>query len=249
MRKPSILVVEDNPLVLETIRNMLDKSEYSIGGIATSGEDAIEAARKYQPDLALMDVTLTGKMDGIEAARLIASQFHIPVVYLTAASDSHTVSAAVLAGAYGYIHKPFSARELFSTLQIALHKHEMERTLKENGRWLEALLQCISEAVIATDSIGCIKLINPAASAMTGWTREEAVGRDILDVFRVLDCDTREPAECGVVMVIRDCAPSPNGRTKILVARDGSESTVEEIASPITDDSGGIVGVVLVVRK
>jgi PAS domain S-box-containing protein len=249
VKKARVLVVEDSPVIAEMIRHFLMKCDYSIAGLVTTGEEAVEMAGPLKPDLILMDVELAGKMDGIEAAGLIWNRSRIPVVYLTANDDQETISRASSTEAYGYLHKPVRERELSSTLQIALNKHQSELRLKENERWLQTTLRCIADAVIAADSMGCVKLVNPAAEALIGWNQEEAMGQDLLDVFKVLDCDTRQPAECAVVQVIRDSAAPLTASPRILVARDGTEATVEESAAPIVNDSGHIIGVVLIFRR
>jgi PAS domain S-box-containing protein len=243
------LVVEDNPVIAEMVQHFLTKCDYAIVGAVITGEEAVELASQLKPDLVLMDVELAGKMDGIEAAGSIWNQSRIPVVYLTANDDQETIARASLTEAYGYLHKPVRERELDSTIQIALNKHESELRLEENEKWLQTTLRCIADAVIAADSMGCVKLVNPAAETLTGWKQEEAIGQDLLDVFKVLDCDTRRPAECAVVQVIRDGAAPRTGRTRILVARDVTDATVEESAAPIVNDSGHILGVVLIFRR
>ena len=242
-------MVEDDPVAAGMIRHFLNKSGCLIAGTAMTGEEAVEIAGRTKPDLALMDVQLACAMDGIEAGGLIWSQFGIPVVYLTADSDQETVSRAASTEAYGYLHKPVQQRELSSAIQIALNKHDSDCKLKEKEQWLETTLQCIADAVIAADSLGCVKLINPAAEALTGWTREEAEGRDLLDVFQVLECETREPAECAVIEVIRNGSTSRSARRRILIARNGSEAVVAETAAPIVNHASEIVGVVLVFRE
>ncbi len=195
-----------------------------------------------------MDVELAGPMDGIEAAGYIWRQFQIPVIYLTANSDEETVCRAAATEAYGYLNKPVQERELVNTIQIALSKHDAELNAKEKEKWLETTLQCISDAVIAADSVGCVKLLNSAAETLTGWTQSQAIGRDLLDVFKVLDLDSRKPAECAVTEVIRGETQRQAGMVRILVARDGTESVVEERAAPIVNNRGAVVGVVLVFR-
>jgi PAS domain S-box-containing protein len=111
------------------------------------------------------------------------------------------------------------------------------------------LTTCIADAVIAADTMGCVKLVNPSAEALIGWKQAEAIGQDLQDVFQVLDCETRQPAECAVVEVIRDGAVSFAGRTRILVWRDRSEAAVKERAAPIVNDLGHIIGVVLIFRR
>ena len=243
-----MLVVEDNPVVSEMIQYFLKKSDYLTAGLATTGEAALEMAGRLKPDLALMDVQLAGAMDGIETAALMWSRFHIPIVYLTGNSDDETISRAASTGTYGYLHKPVQQRELSSTIQIALSRYESDCRVEDKEKWLETTLQCIADAVIAADSAGCVQLINPAAEALTGWTRAEAVGRDLLEVYRALECDTGQPAECVVVQVIRDGAGSRTGLARRLVSRDGTQATVKETAAPIVNAAGNVLGVVLVFR-
>jgi PAS domain S-box-containing protein len=236
-------------VVAATIRHFLIKSDYSIVGVASTGEQAVAMAGELKPHIVLMDVELAGKMDGIEAAGLIWERFHVPVIYMTGSEDDATIARAGETGAYGYLHKPVQAGELSATLLIALNKREAELRVRENELWLQTTLACIADAVIAADSVGCVKLVNRAAEALTGWKQEEAIGRDLLDVFRVLECGTRQPADCAVVRVIRDGASDRGGQMKILMAKDGTEATVEENAAPIVNDAGSIIGVVLVFRR
>jgi PAS domain S-box-containing protein len=243
------LVVEDSPVIAAMIRHFLTKCDYCVVGMVTTGEEAVELAGQSKPDLILMDVELAGAMDGIEAAESIWNRFQIPVVYLTANDDQETLSRASSTEAYGYLCKPVQERDLRNMLQIVLSRRESERRAKENEKWLQTTLRCIADAVIAADVMGCVKLVNPAAEALIGWEQEEAIGEDLQDVFRVLECKTRRPAECAVVQVIRDGAASLTGQTRILVSRNGTEATVEESAAPIVNDSGHIIGVVLIFRR
>jgi len=246
--KPCVLLVEDNPVSARMIERFMEKAGYAIAAVVAKGEDAVARVGFSKPDLILMDVQLAGAMDGIEAARRIWSQFHIPIVYLTGSSDDETVARAACTGAYGYLHKPIQERELSSAVHLALNKYQMDCVVKEKEQWLETTLRCIADAVIAADSAGCVMLVNPAAEALTGWKQEQAVGRDLLEVFHVLERGTRLPAECAVVEVIRNGSASATGLTRILVARDGAETMVEETAAPIVNHVGNIVGVVLVFR-
>ena len=230
------------------IERFMEKADYRIMAVLATGEDAVAIVGLSKPDLILMDVQLAGAMDGIEAARLIWSRFHIPIVYLTGNSDDETVARAASTGAYGYLHKPVQERELSSAAQLALNKYQMDCVVKEKEQWLETTLRCIADAVIAADSAGCVKLINPAAEALTGWKQEEAVGLDLLEVFHVLERGSRLPAECAVVEVIRNGSASKTGLTRILIARDGTETMVEQTAAPIVNHAGNIAGVVLVFR-
>jgi CheY-like chemotaxis protein len=127
MEKTQILVVEDDLIIADDIKESLISLGYAVCAIVSSGEEAIEKAEENKPDLVLMDIVLEGKMNGIEAADQIHSRFDIPVVYLTAYADEKTLERAKITEPYGYILKPYEYRELHSATEIALYKHKMGR--------------------------------------------------------------------------------------------------------------------------
>ncbi|MCP4539927.1 MAG: GAF domain-containing protein [Chloroflexi bacterium] len=128
--KAQILVVEDEVVVAESIRNNLENLGYGVPDIADSGETAIEKAGATHPNLVLMDIKLSGDMDGIEAAEQIRVRFDIPVVYLTAFADDETLQRAKITEPYGYILKPLQVRDLHTNIEMALYRHKMERRLR-----------------------------------------------------------------------------------------------------------------------
>ncbi len=127
MAEGRILVVEDEHIVAMGIKKMLKSLGYQVTGIASSGEDAISKAESTFPDLVLMDIMLKGDIDGIEAAREIISRFDLPVVYLSAYSDSKILERAKQTGPFGYIVKPFEERDLHSSIEMALHRQAVEK--------------------------------------------------------------------------------------------------------------------------
>jgi len=140
MTNARILIVENEVPVAEEIKTRLKNSGYTIPAIASYKEEAIQQAAEISPDLVLMDIHLEHKMDGVEAARQIRARFDIPVVYLTAYSDDETLRRAKITEPFGYILKPFTERELFSTIEIALYKYKMEKKLRESeARYREDL--------------------------------------------------------------------------------------------------------------
>jgi CheY-like chemotaxis protein len=123
MTKRTILVVEDEFITATDIRNSLQGMGYDVPVIADNGEEALRKADEMRPSLVLMDIGLRGKMTGIEAGKQIRERFDIPVIYLTAHSDESTFWNALSSEPYGYIIKPFEARELQFNIEMALHKH------------------------------------------------------------------------------------------------------------------------------
>jgi PAS domain S-box-containing protein len=139
MDKKKILIVEDEAIVAEDLRRNLEALDYHVVGVASSGEQALAHVHRDSPDLVLMDIVLQGDLNGIETAELIRVQDHIPVIYLTAYSDSQTLERAKISEPYGYILKPFEVRELHSTIEIALYKNQAEKRLQHLNGILRAI--------------------------------------------------------------------------------------------------------------
>ena len=130
MAKLKILVVEDESIVAKDIQNSLKKLGYIVPTVVASGEKAIEEVEQTRPDLILMDIMLKGDMSGIEVANIIRERFDIPVIFLTAYADDNTLAKAKLAEPYGYIIKPFKEKELQTTIEMGVYKHEKDSQVK-----------------------------------------------------------------------------------------------------------------------
>lgn len=122
----------------------------------------------------------------------------------------------------------------------------MQEVLRKQREWLQVTLSSIGDAVIATDTESRIAFLNPVASALTGWPIEEALGRPVEDLLRIINEKTREPAEDIISRVLRDGGNVALANHTALVARDGREIPIEDCASPIRDGTGKVAGVVLV---
>src|SRR5438552_7126960 len=183
---PRILVVEDEGIIAQDIKNCLENLGYTVPDVVYTGHEAIEKAASLRPDLILMDIVLKGEIDGIETAAEIRSRYNIPIVYLTAYEDDKTLKRAKLTEPLGYILKPFEERYLRSSIEMALYKHKMEKKLKENERWLGAILKSVGDGVIVTDNKSEITFINPVAEKLSGWSQEQAHGKSIQEVFNII---------------------------------------------------------------
>lgn len=135
--KVKILVAEDENIIAIDIKLTLQKIGYSVTSIVKTGEKAIDQAGIDEPDLILMDISLAGILDGIEAADIISRKFNFPVVYLTALTDEETLQRARVTEPFGYLLKPFDERALHTTIEMALYKHKVETELKRRTKELE----------------------------------------------------------------------------------------------------------------
>jgi len=248
MSNSRILIVEDEGIIAKDIQSTLNRSGYSVVGIASSGEEAIKKAMEIHPDIVLMDIVLEGAMDGVEAAEYIRDHFDIPVVYLTAYSDDTTLQRAKITEPFGYILKPFQEKELYTTIEMAIYKHTMQGKLKESEQWLATTLKSIGDAVIATDTGKLITFMNPVAEALTGWKQEEAIGKLLKDVFKIINEKTGKQADDPVAKVFREGVIVGLANHTVLIAKDGTKRPVDDSGAPIRDDKGKIIGVVLVFR-
>ncbi|HEX8173516.1 MAG TPA: PAS domain S-box protein [Pyrinomonadaceae bacterium] len=111
---------------------------------------------------------------------------------------------------------------------------------------LRTTLRSIGDAVISTDSRGCITFMNPVAQALTGWTMEAAVGRELPEVFRIINEYSRKPVESPIEKVLRDGVVVGLANHTLLISRDGREIPIDDSGAPIKDEDGRITGVVLV---
>jgi diguanylate cyclase (GGDEF)-like protein/PAS domain S-box-containing protein len=139
MTAAKILIVEDEGIIAKSLKVVLEEFGYEISSITASGEEAIKKVKKDKPDLVLMDIMLKGDIDGIEAAKKIKSDFNIPVIYLTAYTDKQILERAKIAEPFGYIVKPFEDSELYSTIEMALYKNQMEKRIDHLNRVLRAI--------------------------------------------------------------------------------------------------------------
>ena len=170
-------------------------------------------------------------MDGIQAARQIRDRYSLPVVFLTSYTDDETIARAGQIEPLGYISKPFSDRELHSTIQIALYRHAAELALRVQREWLDSLLRSLGDAVVATDEFGCIRLLNRVAERLTGWSEATAKGRPFFEVVQLMELSTRRPVD-PVNEALRS-GRIRQGDRFVLVSRNGTECTVEDSTSLI----------------
>jgi PAS domain S-box-containing protein len=183
MQNMKVLIVEDELVTVELIRDVLSGHGYNIVGSAAEGKEALELIERGKPDIILMDIKIKGDMDGIDLARIVEERFSVPVIYLTAFADKMTVERAKMTESYGYLIKPFGEMELLTNIEIALHKHQLDRKLKESEKRYRTLFETMSESVYIHDGKGAFIDFNPAMESLTGYTRRELLALNIGELF------------------------------------------------------------------
>ena len=240
-----ILIVEDERIAAEDLRDILNSLGYDVTAVVSSGADAIAQAEAETPDIALMDIHIQGQMDGTEAALVLRRRFNIPVIYLTAHTDGETVTRAKDAGPLGYITKPFQEAALQASVEIALHRHREELQVRAREELLASTLRSIAEGVISTDRQGKITLFNPAAEAWTGLNSQHALGHPVNEVFEMFGAGAGTLGELWKQVLssgsLEDLPPGT-----VLRSRREEQRAISGSLAPIRNHKGNVAGVVLV---
>ena len=128
--KGTILVVDDNRLVLATLTDGLSQAGYHVID-ADNGDDAILLAREHKPDLALLDIRMEGK-SGFDVAQYLRTQCRMPFMFLSAFSDEETIAQVEALGAVAYLVKPLDIRQIVPAVEAAFAHLEAGRAAPEN---------------------------------------------------------------------------------------------------------------------
>jgi two-component system CheB/CheR fusion protein len=272
----NILLVDDryeNLLALSAVLSDLGANLVPV----TSGEEGLRRLLNEDFAVVLLDVQMQG-LDGFETARLIRGREktrHTPIVFLTAYDTNRLpIEEAYALGAVDYLIKPLvpvilrakvtGFIELFlKTEQVKwqaekirqMDRKEFELKLaEENARfreqreWFRVTLSSIGDAVISTDTAGQIISLNAVAQSLTGWSPEEAKGRPLDEVCKLVHERTQAPIANLVGNVIAQRSVVGHLRDTVLVSRCRTHRPVEASAAPIRDADGTILGMVLVIR-
>ncbi|MGV3723378.1 MAG: PAS domain-containing protein [Actinomycetota bacterium] len=131
---------------------------------------------------------------------------------------------------------------------MALQRNSAERSLREQEEWLRVTLASIGDAVITTDTRGRVTYLNPVAQALSGWTQEDALGKPLENVFRIINDRTRETVENPAESALRRGQVVGLANHTLLIARDGTERPIDDSAAPILGANGAVIGAILVFR-
>jgi PAS domain S-box-containing protein len=171
MAEDTILIVEDDAIISMRLQEMLNAWGFRTL-IAPSGEIALEEVDGLHPDLILMDIQLGGEMDGIQVAEQIHACLGPPTIFITAYSDEELLERAKLTEPYGYLVKPVQEKELRSTVETVLFKHNMDQKLRESEAKFRSLAESTSTAILIYQGEDWV-YANPAAEQMTGFSSAE----------------------------------------------------------------------------
>ncbi|MEI6314090.1 MAG: response regulator [Syntrophus sp. (in: bacteria)] len=250
MTGETILIVEDDGILATHLHYMLMELGYNVLAPVASGEEAISVAAARRPDLVLVDIELTGEMNGITAAEQIRAAADIPIIFLTAYSEDKLLQQAKTIAPYGYLVKPVPERELAATIEMALHRHTIDRSLKESKAklrektaLLSGLLASIPDIVFFKDKkgayLGCnpefARFVNRDIPGIVGATDYDLFSKEIADFFREQD---RIMMEQG----------APRHNEEWIEYPDGVHVLVDTLKAPLRDVEGQVIGILGVSR-
>ena len=171
MNQQRVLITEDERITALDLQFALEELGFEVVGNVATGEESIQAAREFLPDLILMDIHLKTDMLGTEAADCIVSELDIPVIFLSAYSDRSVIEEAGQTKPYGYLIKPYETRELDAAIQVALAKHSADKKVRDSDRRLTLALEAAKMSVWdwqqedfepGREGTGCSSLISEA---------------------------------------------------------------------------------------
>ncbi|MBM0740651.1 GAF domain-containing protein [Phormidium sp. CLA17] len=241
-----ILVVEDESTTAQMICHFLVQLEHQVASIVGDGLQSIQLASETHPDLVLMDIHLSGEIDGITAADRIYRQFQIPIIYISAATEDEILKRATSTSAFGYLVKPFNQLQLQVAINVALQRHCLEKQLEQANQRLTTTLTSIGDGAIATDQAGLITFMNPVAERLTGWQLTDALGSSVSQILNLIHADTHEQIENPVMQAMQAGMQVNMPEQCLLRTKDGLDRRVGDSATPIRNSSGKITGGVLV---
>lgn len=195
MSKERIYIVEDERIIVIDLQRRLERLGYLVCGSAASGEEALAGIRQNRPDLVLMDIVILGNMDGIDVALELKKEMDIPVIFLSAYTDSRTLDRAKAVSPLGYILKPFKERELATMLEMALFKSIADTRIREKEQLFAAILNSTTDAILVIGSNSQIVFLNPEAELILEITDAEAKTRSPGELFTLSEMESGDNFE------------------------------------------------------
>jgi diguanylate cyclase (GGDEF)-like protein/PAS domain S-box-containing protein len=211
--------------------------------------DGLKLLGQEEIGLILLDLYLPDSQGIVTFEKLFVTAPHIPILVLSQMEDESTANEAIRRGAHDYLLKGhFDKYTLTRALRYVIERKRVEEVLFIEKERAQVTLDSIGDAVLSTDISGNVSYLNLVAESLTGWSREDAVGRPIADVFQIIDDATRKPARNALDSAVREDKANGLAAGSILIRADGLELAIEDSIAPIHDRLGQVTGAVIVFR-
>ena len=133
MSQYKVLIVEDDPMISESLSDIVQVLGHDVVGIADNAVKAIELCSETEPQIALLDIQIGGDVDGVELAEMINDEFDIPFIFTTAFADNDTISRARERGPFGYLVKPYGVKDLNAAIEVAMGAFQRLKKAEKKG--------------------------------------------------------------------------------------------------------------------
>jgi two-component system cell cycle response regulator len=241
-RHAAILIVDDAPANLGMLRTMMTQQGYQTF-VATSGERALLIARRVRPDLILLDVVMPG-IDGFETCRKLKQHpatEHIPVIFMSARSDTDDIVAGFDIGAADYIGKPLRMAEVCARVRAQLQMRNTSEAQKEQAERLRRIVNGMDEGLMIVEADGRIQYSNPACERYLGYGPNELAGRSLTDLLGA--ALAQEYLDYFAACAIDPAAVHGAGAREVLIRHsDGALRAMDLTLSPMVADEPLFIG-------
>jgi diguanylate cyclase (GGDEF)-like protein/PAS domain S-box-containing protein len=245
---PKILLIESDAVAAKEIRAALASAASGTFDVEWVGQlsEGLARLRKGGIDAVLLSLSLPDSQ-GIETFdKVFIAAPDVPILILGGNVSEALAKEAVQRGAQDYLLPDHLDYSLPRALRNAIERKSVEDALFVEKERAVVTLNSIGDAVLCTDISGKITYLNLVAETMTGWQREEATGKPLAEVFRIVDGATRKTARDPMEMAVEQNRTVGLTVNCVLIRRDGFESAIEDSAAPIHDRAGHVIGAVIV---
>jgi CheY-like chemotaxis protein len=233
--RAKILIAEDDAIVALDLQGMVMRLGYDVVSVADSGPAVIASVRRFQPDIILLDMILSGAMDGIEVAREIQKDFDVPIIFCVSSPDLTLLGRAKEITYAGYLLKPINPDSLATTLDTALYKYKLEkrvRNAEEKFRQLSAKSE-IFRRIVAGSAAWEWEHNNDTGLALHAFPDYLNIDSVKKSLLRASDlCRSSEAGQCALG-ADPDTADGTSLRIAILAIRAGETETVSGLLIPL----------------
>ncbi|MCX6690785.1 MAG: response regulator [Methanoregula sp.] len=241
-----VTIVEDDKVVQNILVQRVKKLGYSVISQFGSGEEVLSQIGESLPNIVLMDINLSGKIDGIETAFRIQSQYNLPIVFVSGNRDDETVRRVNTISGAEYVVKPITDDDLRIAIRLALDKYRFINKLKTRDALYKLLFDQFFGGIIATNMEGIITYVNESARSLIKWNAPVNDNTHFREIVTIVN-DSGVPLENAFERVKQEkkiCWLPPNSS---LIRFDKTKVLVIGNVSPMVDPDATMKGMIMVI--
>ncbi|MAW11204.1 MAG: hypothetical protein CMO54_05060 [Verrucomicrobiales bacterium] len=245
MKPFRILLVDQNGTDLEYVTRSLMNLGAGSPVIARNESEALDDIDKRNPELVILNLNESESMKSMSLASKIRVNHSKPILFLTPDTESEAFEKLNLGGSNHYLIKPFEGNDLKSAIELAVSNLEYKENYISHEKQFLNAIKSMSDGLISTDIVGNVTYMNPVAEALTGWTLAEARRMVLQDVFPITNSSGKE----SHVEIASGIQINTSLEKFFLDDKFGRKIPIQNSASPLKDQKGSLVGLVVVFRQ